>query len=274
MARSRTPTASPAPAATAASPAESPRSVKRILGLLELLARNPEGCSLAQLSVELESPKSSMLMLLRPFVTEGYLLRSESRYLLGPPMYRLAAQTLNTRRIPRQLRPFLIELAECTGETVYVAVLDERAKVATFVDTIASSKTIRFAMPIGYVRPLFATASGRLLLAYQDEAWREEYLAHVLIEALTPHTTTDIGMIRSELIAIREIGLAISIDEAIDGGGAIAAPIFGADGKVEAALTITAPTSRLRRQLSTFQQFIREIAHRASTPRPEIPFAR
>lgn len=244
--------------------AGSPRSVTRILGLFEILSREPEGYSLAQLSSELGSPKSSLLMLLRPLVTEGYVLRAGSRYLLGPRIFNLAARVLEVRRFPRLLRPFLEELAERSQETVYVAVLDEHSKVLTFVDTLASPKLIRFVMPVGSVRPLYATAAGRLLLAYQSAEWREEYLQTVPREALTPHTRTDSDALRAELVAIREMGMSVSIDEAVEGGGAVAAPVMGPENRVEAALVIAAPTARLRKQLPVFQNLVRSIAARAS----------
>ena len=76
-------------------PAASPRSAIRIFRLLEALSRQGEGSSLAQLSSELASPKSSLLMLLRPIVAEGYLARTNGRYMLGPRMHKLAAEILH-----------------------------------------------------------------------------------------------------------------------------------------------------------------------------------
>lgn len=245
-------------------PSGSSRSVSRILGLIEVLARDPDGYSLAQLSSELGSPKSSLLMLLRSLVADGYMLRSDSRYLLGPKMFSMAARVLEIRRLPQLLRPFLEELAERSQETVYLAVLDEQAKVLTFIDSVASTKLIRFVAPIGYDRPLYATAAGRLLLANQSAEWQEDYLRTVPRTALTSHTRTDAAELREELIAIRELGLSLSIDEAVDGGGAVAAPVTGQDGEIEAALVIAAPTPRLRRQLPVLQNMVRGVAVRAS----------
>lgn len=232
--------------------------------MLEILARNSDGRSLAELSGELGVPKSSLLGLIRPFVTAGYLMRVSGDYLLGPPMYRLAAQILSTRGLLRQLRPFLKELAERSQETVYLAVLDREAKVTTFIDTVASAKAVRFAMPIGFVRPLHATAAGRLLLAYQDSDWQESYFSEAQLTSITPRTTTDPAAIRTGLLAIRSIGVSISLDEAVEGGGAIAAPIFDPQGNVEAALLIAAPTERLKQNLPVFQHLVTEVARRAS----------
>jgi len=244
--------------------ASSPRSALRIFGLLEALGRHGEGVSLAQLSNELSSPKSSLLMLLRPIVAEGYLVRAEGRYILGPRMYRLAAELLNTRRYPRAVRPYLEALAERTRETVYLAVLDREMKLATFIDMIESPRTIKFDLPLGFTRPLYATAAGRLLLAFQEPAWQHDYLHSTDLKPLTTYTTTEPETIQRDLTAIRRLKVAISIDEAVDGGGAIAAPIMGPGGEVEAALVVAAPTTRLRKNLSSYQHAVVELAAEAS----------
>jgi len=45
-----------------------PRSLTRLLGLFGVLSQATNGMTLAELSVSLESPKSSLLNLLRPLV--------------------------------------------------------------------------------------------------------------------------------------------------------------------------------------------------------------
>ncbi|MGE3759637.1 MAG: helix-turn-helix domain-containing protein, partial [Pseudobdellovibrionaceae bacterium] len=52
--------------------AGSPRSLARVLGLFDAIAHAGDGLTLARLSVELKSPKSSLLTLLRPLVAKGY----------------------------------------------------------------------------------------------------------------------------------------------------------------------------------------------------------
>ena len=59
--------------------AGTPRSVMRVLRVFEAVAAQREGNTLAQLSSQVGSPKSSLLMLLRPLVAAGYLLHVDSR---------------------------------------------------------------------------------------------------------------------------------------------------------------------------------------------------
>ena len=62
----------------------SPRSVARLLGLLDTMAREGDALTLSQLSLALDSPKSSLLLMLRPLVEQGYLMHTGSAYRLGP----------------------------------------------------------------------------------------------------------------------------------------------------------------------------------------------
>src|SRR5215207_4060292 len=98
---------------------DSPRSLARVLGLFSVIARTGDGLTLAKLSAELDSPKSSLLTLLRPLVARGYLLHAGGLYRLGPSIYRLAADILASRSFPKLIRPFLQQLVERSHESLY-----------------------------------------------------------------------------------------------------------------------------------------------------------
>src|ERR1700730_18561004 len=112
------------------------RSLTRLLALFDVLAEAPDGMSLAELNVVLETPKSSLLNLLRPLVSEGFLMHAGGRYRLGPSIFRLSANVMAVWNFSRMLRPFLVELSERNHETVYIGVLDPEHKVITYVDVI------------------------------------------------------------------------------------------------------------------------------------------
>ncbi len=241
-----------------------PRSVTRIIGLLEVLAKSPNGLSLANLSTSLESPKSSLLTLLRPLVAENYLSHSESRYYIGPFMYRLSGDILAARNFPRMMRPYLEELAIRTEESVYLSVIDMDSQMVTHIDGIDSQNPVRYVSPLGAPRPLHCTAPGRLLLAYQNEETQERYLKSAKLKAMTWRTVTDRSTLRKQLKEIREEGISISISELSEGAAGIAVPVFDTDGTVAAALVIAAPAERMQHKINEFSSLILEMAAKAS----------
>ncbi len=242
----------------------SPRSLMRLLGLFDAIAKTEGGLTLARLSTVLESPKSSLLMLLRPLVAQGYLIHEAGVYRLGAAIFRLASDILSTRNFPKLVRPFMEELVARSQETVFLAVIDRDGAKVAYVEGIDSPQAIRYTAPVGSARPLYCSAAGRLLLAFQDDAWRERYLRTVQLKPVTPRTVTSRAVLRKELEKIRRTGVAISIGEAIPGAAGIAAPIFNADKTVAAALLIGAPVDRFQREQETLRGLVREVAAKAS----------
>ena len=241
-----------------------PRSLTRLLGLFDVLAKSKDGMTLAELNQALQSPKSSLLNLLRPLVVDGYLACDNGRYRLGPSIFRLAANIMSVWNFSSTMRPYLEELAQQCGESVYLGVLDTIGSVITYVDSIDSQKAVRFSVPVGAARPLFSTAAGRVLLAFGDQDWVEDYLKTAKITAFTPYTVTSRKALREELEKIRKTRISISMGETFPESGAIAAPIFGADSKLIAAIAIGAPVSRLEPRLGELRPMISDSAARAS----------
>ena len=240
-----------------------PRSLTRVLGLFELLSQRPGGMTLAELNLALESPKSSLLNLLRPLVGEGFLVHAGNSYRLGPAIFRLAAGVMAAWDFPPLIRPFMEELAQRTHETVMLGVLVPEAEVITYVEIIPSPHPIRYQIPVGTSRPLYASSAGRLLLAHSDAAWLRTYLASVNLKVPMEQAMTRAGL-RQELEQIRAEGLSCSFDRYTRGLASVAAPVLDASGLCVASLNVAGPTERFRNELDFLKATVREVATRAS----------
>lgn len=240
-----------------------PRSLARVLALLGKLSAAEEGLTLAELSAALECPKSSLLNLLRPLVAEGYLSNALGTYRLGPAIFRLSASVLGSRKLPRLIRPFMAKLARETGESVLLGVLSKEAGAMTYIDVIESAHPIRYQIPVGTTRPLYTSASGRLLLAFAEEEWRETFLSSVRISVRTRVPVT-IPTLRKDLQQIRAAGYAFSIDGYMLGASAVSAPVFDAHGGCAASLTVAGPSERFRDRVEDLRRMTCEAAQEAS----------
>lgn len=240
-----------------------PRSMSRLLGLFGALSQARDGLSLADLNAVLDSPKSSLLNLLRPLVSEGYLLHSNGYYRLGPSIFRLSASVLAAWNFPKQIRPYMEELSSQTEETVLLGVSHWEAEVITYVEIINSHNPVRYQVPVGTTRPLYVTTAGRLLLAYTDKKRQDNYLKSVTFKLRTAASITR-TYLKHELEKIRTEGLSYSQDIALQGVAAIAAPVFDANGSCVAALSIAGPTDRFNRDLESLKEAVKKVAARAS----------
>lgn len=241
-----------------------PKSALRLLGIFQALSESAHGMTLAKLSSTLNAPKSSLLNLLRPLVAQDYLTCGNGVYTLGPRIYNLASGILAARKQPAVIRQYAQELAEATRETVIVGTIDHSTDLTVYVDVIESPQSVRYTVPTGVTRPLYCSAAGRLLLAFQPESWRESYLQRVAFHAYTPHTVTDRAKLRSILADIATTGIAYSCDQAVEGAAGLAAPIWGTDHTLAAAITVAAPSGRMQQNRAALRRELIRAASRAS----------
>lgn len=257
----------PAPSA----PAEAPRSIARVLNVLETLAAHSRGASLSEIAKSLEMPKSSTTVLLKAMVASGHLSLSDQRYRLGAASFDLARKITGARNDAAMYRQLLQDLSDKSLETAALTVIDPERKVVIYIDAIESPQPIRYSVSLGQNRPLYCTAAGQVMLAFQDEEFREAYLSQGEFARLTPHTLTTAEAIRLKLDRIRTQGFAVSIEEAVPGSVGIAAPIPNRDGSVTRALLIAGPAGRLEKRIEEMSTVLIGMAGRAiaeGTPRP------
>ena len=93
---------------------------------------------------------------------------------------------------------------------------------------------------VGMAVPLHCSALGKVLLAYGAAQ-----LPAGKLERRTEKTITSEAALRADLAAGRARGYAVTDEELEPGLITVAAPIHGYDGAVVAALSVSAPTTRM-----------------------------
>jgi len=86
-----------------------------------------------------------------------------------------------------------------------------------------------------------------VMLAHQPASMIAGLSVQEPFVALTPHTLTTAAQLEVELRRARTRGFAIDREEYEEGVACVAAPIFGPDGEVLAAVSVSGPTARLLR---------------------------
>lgn len=238
--------------------------MSRVLKLMGVLAQAPEGLSLTDLAAALDTAKSTLLASLKPLAADDFLVMEGNLYRLGPRAFRLAAEIGSAWSLPRTIRGYLRTLAERSHESAGLAVLDADMRRSVYVDVIESHRPVRYALKIGMSGPLHSTAAGRVLLAHQSPEYQEAFLKSGKLSAITSRTTTDPKKLAAQLEQVRRDGYWVSIGESIEDSAAIAAPVFGPNGDILAALTIGAPSDRMQASLDDLRQIILEVSAHAS----------
>lgn len=237
-----------------------PRTPARVLRILELLAADPQGQTLARLSEAMGTPKSSVLSLLRSLTRSGHVTQVRSLYRLDLESYRLAGAVIATRRFPEVARPILQRLADEAGETAIIGAMAADGNGVVYLDMVESRNSIRFAAAIGDRRPLYCSAGGRLLLAFRPEREIDAYLSRAELVALAPQTITDRDRLRQILAEVRRSGVSCTVEESAADVSGTAAPIRDGSGAVIACLLLAAPWSRAAPQAERFIALTRAAA--------------
>lgn len=242
---------------------QGPQSVGRVLAIMERLADARDGASLAELALLTGTPKSSLSGLLQGLVVENCVSRdSGGRYRIGDRFLSLATRTVFGQDIVAALRPVLADLAFVTGETALLAALAQDGAHLTYLDAVESENPIRYSVRVGELRELHCTAAGKVLLAHMPEPDLQAWLERAGLPKFTARTISTMPDLRRTLDQVREVGVAFSADERVLGASAIAAPVFGPDGQVMAALLIAGPTARMADARDENERALRSAAAR------------
>lgn len=197
--------------ARAAAPGKSPvRAVQRAFDLLGLLAAAGPQATLSELARDSALPVSTVARLLSALEHGGFVRRdAESRYGPGPRLLQVGLAALRSLSVYDLAETHLRRLSEQSGETANLAVRADEAN-AVYLRQVISPRSIHHAAWLGRMLSLKKAAVGAALLG---EASASGYVARR--------------------------------DTLEQGVTAIAAPVYGAAGKIVAALSITGPTFRI-----------------------------
>jgi DNA-binding IclR family transcriptional regulator len=220
------------------------RSVDRAVAILDLLARGGWRTG-AEVARELHVHRSTALRLLGTLERHSLVERDQrsARYKLGQRLPQLASVVTGELDMRSLARPVCEHLARAAGETATFEVLIGDDIVP--LEQVTASTSVMTVNWLGRRYPVHCTASGKAILAFLPEVQRQRFLARPL-DRVTAHTITDPRELEAQLEAAREAGVALTHEELELGVDAIAAPVFGAEGEVVAAVDLSGPSHRLR----------------------------
>lgn len=210
-------------------------------------------------------PKSTVSRLLAA-LEDGGLLRQDAatgRYLPGLQLVALAGAALASDALYLVSHPHLVTLAERSGETANLSLLD--AGQLLTIDEVASAQPIKFSGWVGVRHSLHGSSSGKVLLAALPDDRREAILTAGLAP-VTPQTITDAQRLAHELERVRVTGYALSVEELVPGLTSAAAPVCDHSGAVVAAISAAGPSFRLSgHHLDQCLTHVKEAAQGASS---------
>jgi IclR family transcriptional regulator, KDG regulon repressor len=225
-------------AAASAPPArEASQTLARGLRLLQAIADGGEGVAVRELARSAALPRSIVQRLLHTLEAEGFLERHPSQvgYRLSIKLWGLGCAAVRRLTVRDVARPYLEALSARTSEMTKLGVLDDTDVV--YIDRVECPLAVRAYVPIGGRAPAHSVATGKAILAFLP---REKMRG-----GARGRDGGQSKSLQAEFEQIRRRGYAVNRGEWEQAVGAIAAPIFDAQGDAVASIGIILPSHRL-----------------------------
>ena len=170
----------------------------------------------------------------------GYLETDGSYFWMAPKVLRFSGSYLASSRLPRALQPTLNRLAAQTQESFSAVVLDgeEVVIVARSGSYGAPNRVLAYGLHLGARLPAHATSTGRVLLAALSAVQLTQWLKGRSLPRLTPHTLTQVRMLRQRVAQVRKDDFCFASEEHELGVQALAVPLRDMQGHTVAALNV------------------------------------
>lgn len=218
------------------------RAVSRALSILEAVTRSRTPVRLSTLALDLELQKSTVHRILQTLAAMGYVTQEDETGRYAPTLktWEMGSAVISEHPVKRAAASFLNELNRTTGETVSLTVMS--GDDVLYLDKIVSPRPIQFTTRPGSRIPAPLAAGGQAMLALEPESEARAIVDRVAARLLNKRDF-DADAFMVELEAIQARGYAISSANA--GVVSVAAAILGHGGRAAAAISVSAPKSRL-----------------------------
>ena len=220
-------------------------SIIRASNILKCLSGAKTHFKISELAQHLDLDRSTTYRILLSLEKTGFVERDEKAgtYSLGLAAFETGNAYLRQMDLVQVSKPIMAELAQKVQETVHLAVLSDTEIV--YVDKVDSPRSLGVMSKIGQRGPVYCTALGKALLAFQPEDEQSRILHKIRLTPLTSRTITSKQRLMEELKGIRKQGYALDRREIEEDVECIGAPIRNHTGDVIAAISISGPRRKI-----------------------------
>lgn len=234
---------------------EASRHVEAVLSALDILDcfQNHPGLTLKAIIDMTGLTRSRVMRLIGTLEARGYVVGNPDTrtYHPGIKLSILAKTFERNNKVEVMIRPVLKQLAGDTGESATLYVSDGLERVALAREE--GSHAIRYSVPEGQRYALRrGGAASKVLLAFGPPE---------LSAAVLGDPATDARSLKKEITKAKKQGYAVSQSENTPGASSLATPVFGADGILAGAMTLSGPSIRMtEEQIEKWVDLIVETA--------------
>jgi DNA-binding IclR family transcriptional regulator len=222
------------------------------ISLLNAIARGSTHPTARELSEATGLPRPTVYRLLSALERQGLVRQNGNggAYRLGPTLVMFAHRALEQIDIRDIAHEHLESLRDTTGETVHLAVFNKNEML--YIDKVESLERVRMACIIGASVPLHTTAVGKSFVAALPDDRREILIRKMKFARVTQSSITSASAFRAQIACVRKNGYAVDEEENERDIVCFGAPILGRLGEPLAAISVSVPRFRLRKNQNAY----------------------
>lgn len=218
-------------------------ATERTFRIIETLSQH-DGMGVTALANELSLPKSTIHNHLNTLKQNEYIVKENGIYRVGYRFLELGSRARSKHPLYDKGHSEVDSLAASTGELVNIAT--EEYGQGVYLYLTFGDQAVELDTYPGKRFSLHCTALGKAILAHLPTNRVKEIIDTHGLPARTSNTITDEETLFEELAEVRDRGFARDKAERLEGLHCVAAPIMLSDDQILGAISISAPTSRMK----------------------------
>ena len=152
--------------ATSDGPAYAAPALEKGLDILELLARSEVPLSQKDIAQKLDRTIGEIYRMVMCLVERGYLVNLDDRFIVSTKLFELAHVNPPTHRLLAEALPIMQKLSSDLDQSCHLTVYNQGRQIV--VAKVDSPSGMGFSVRVGAELDVLVSASGRVLLAFQD----------------------------------------------------------------------------------------------------------
>lgn len=223
------------------------QTLQKGLDILFLMAQSTSPLTIGEIGEKLDTPSSTVYRIIGTLKENGLVERidREGHLILGMRTLTLTRSLNEQNILIKVARPEMRRLRDRTNESIHLYAISGTSQIC--LESAESFAPLRVMSTKGEARPLYAGASGKVLLAFLGEEERMNLLSSMEITKVTPNTITDRAKLQKDLEKIRKRGYSHTRSEILDGAEGVAVPIFNGKNQIVASLSLAGPVQRMKK---------------------------
>lgn len=209
-------------------------------------------------------PRSTIHRLVSALRVEGFLRDSDEGLTLGPALISLGFAAVAANPLVEIARSVLADLSDITLDTVHLAIEEDDAVL--YLAKTPGRRGAEMRSQVGHRMPLTRTGIGKSLLLDSPRRWREQYEAETPVGEAGSVAGADVERFLAAMSSYRELGITLDLEENEPGVRCVAAPVFGPQNTIVAAISVSATTPYMpQERMRELIPVVAAHAHRIST---------